>query len=179
MDSPAVFRNLTAGELCPALFEGFVRRQVVTKCWRNENGRWVIRDAPFIDDWTAADYQKLVACLQNTIAAGGLVRAAFLDGMLKGFVSVEPQLFGGGHRYMDLSSLHVSQELRGNGIGTALFSAARDWARSKGANKLYISAHSAVESQAFYRRMGCVEAREYDRRHTEAEPFDCQLECEL
>ena len=97
----------------------------------------------------------------------------------KGFVSVEAAIFGGGHRYMDLSSIHVSQELRGRGIGAALFSTARNWARSRGARKLYISAHSAVESQAFYRRMGCVEAQEYDPRHVEAEPFDCQLECEV
>ena len=42
--------------------------------------------------------------------------------------------------------------------------------------KLYISAHSAVESQAFYKKMGCVEAEEYDPAHTAAEPCDCQLE---
>ena len=41
---------------------------------------------------------------------------------------------------------------------------------------LYISAHSAVESQAFYKKMGCVEAEEYDPAHTAAEPCDCQLE---
>lgn len=173
------YRDLTAGELCPALFAGFTRRQVVTKCWRREGDRWVIRDDPFIDDWSPADYETLAACLKNTLATGGFVHAAFLDGALKGFVSVESALFGGGNRYMDLSSIHVSQELRGRGIGSALFSAAGNWARSRGARKLYISAHSAVESQAFYRRMGCVEAQEYDPRHVEAEPFDCQLECEI
>lgn len=36
-----------------------------------------------------------------------------------------------------------------------------------------------VESQAFYKRMGCVEAAEYDRAHIEKEPCDCQLECAL
>lgn len=47
---------------------------------------------------------------------------------------------------------------------------------AQGGQKLYISAHSAVESQAFYRKMGCVEAEEYDPAHTAAEPCDCQLE---
>lgn len=45
--------------------------------------------------------------------------------------------------------------------------------------KLYISAHSAVESQAFYKQMGCVEAQVYHLKHVEAEPYDCQLECKL
>ena len=55
----------------------------------------------------------------------------------------------------------------------------RCWRREKGAKKLYISAHSAVESQAFYQRMGCVKALEYNRCHVDADPFDCQLECVL
>ena len=99
--------------------------------------------------------------------------------MLKGFVSVEPGLFGGEHRYLDLSSLHVSEDVRHEGIGRELFLAAKEWARRQGACKLYISAHSAVETQAFYRKMGCVEAELYHQEHVEREPYDCQLECRL
>ena len=40
----------------------------------------------------------------------------------------------------------------------------------------YISSHSALESQAFYAAMGCVDAVETNRQHVEAEPFDRQLE---
>ena len=173
------YRDLSPGELSPELFAAFVRRQVVTDCWRREGEEWVIRKAPFIDDWSAEDIQTLGSCLRNTLNTGGLVRAAFLGGALKGFVSVEPTLFGGEHRYLDLSSIHVSQELRGSGTGRALFSAAADWARARGAKKLYISAHSAVETQAFYRGLGCVDAQLPDPRHMEAEPFDCQLEYTL
>ena len=173
------YRNIQAGELDRELFRWFNRRQVVVKCWRREGNEWVIRDDPFIDDWSEEDYGFLVSCLKNTVSTGGLVLGAFLDGRLKGFVSVEPELFGGEHCYLDLSSIHVSEDMRGQGMGAALFAAAKDWARSHGGKKLYISAHSAVESQAFYRRMGCVEAQEYNRKHVEAEPFDCQLECVL
>ncbi len=177
------YRTLCADEICPALFHGFIRHQNVVKCWRKENGNWVIRDAPFIDDWTPNDYQVLIRCLQNTVQTGGLVLAAFkghdADAVLKGFVSVEPTLFGGDQRYLDLSSIHVSEDMRQKGIGKALFVAARDWAASKGARKLYISAHSAVETQDFYKTMGCVEAQVYDQHHVEQEPYDCQLECTL
>lgn len=173
------YRKLCENELCRELFRGFIRRQVVTKCWRRENGCWVIKDDPFIDDWSEADYQTLVACLKNTISTGGVVYAAFLDSSLKGFASVESAFFGKGKEYLDLTSIHVSADLRGSGIGKSLFLLAKDWAREKGAKKLYISAHSAVESQAFYRKMGCVEAKFYHQQHVAAEPFDCQLECKL
>ena len=171
------YRALCLDEINPALFAGFIRRQVVTKCWRREENQWVIRDDPFIDDWSAADYQTLVGCLKHTVLTGGFVYAAFCDGVLKGFVSVEPGLFGGSQRYLDLSSLHVSQDMRRRGIGARLFQAAREWAEKQGALKLYISAHSAVESQAFYHSQGCVEAQDYCQAHVEAEPYDCQMEC--
>lgn len=177
------YRTLCADEICRELFGNFVRHQNVVKCWRKEGEKWVIRDDPFIDDWTEDDYQFLVKCLKNTVQTGGFVYAAFRehssDSMLKGFVSVEPALFGGEQGYLDLSSIHVSEDLRGKGIGKSLFLAAKGWARKKGGRKLYLSAHSAVETQAFYKAMGCVEAQEYDQRHVEQEPYDCQLECPL
>ena len=73
------YKNLISNEICRELFSGFIRRQVVTKCWRRESGAWVIKDAPFIDDWTEKDYELLVSCLQHTADTGGLVRAAFLE----------------------------------------------------------------------------------------------------
>ena len=69
--------------------------------------------------------------------------------------------------------------MRHQGIGEKLFSEAKRWAKNNGGKKLYISAHSAVESQAFYRKMGCVEAALYNKEHVEQEPYDCQLECSL
>lgn len=170
------YRQLGEGDLCRELFSGFIRHQNVTKCRRKENGSWVIKDDPFIDDWSENDYKFLVSCLTNTVNTGGFVYAAFCDGVLKGFVSVESAMFGGINKYLDLSSIHVSEDMRGRGIGRMLFSAAAEWAKQKGAGKLYISAHSAVETQAFYRTMGCVEAQEYNKEHVEREPYDCQLE---
>ena len=162
----AEYRPLAADEIDRELFRSFIRRQVVVKCWRrDEAGGWVVRDDPFIDDWSEEDYHALASCLRNTVQTGGVVYAAFVGGVLKG--------------YLDLTNIHVSQDMRGGGMGRALFRLARDWARAHGARKLYISAHSAVETQAFYRSLGCVEAEVYHQGHAEAEPFDCQLECPL
>lgn len=172
-------RKLNIDKINRELFSDFVRRQEVGDCWRKVDGTWVIKPDPFIDDWSEEDYTFLVSCLKNTIATGGVVYGAFLDGRLKGFCSVEAEPLGSEGQYRDLTSIHVSEEMRGHGTGKKLFRAAADWARAQGAEKLYISAHSAVETQAFYRGLGCVEAEEYQSVHVEKEPFDCQMEYQL
>ncbi len=173
------YRTINEAEICRELFKGFIRRQIVTKCRRRENNTWVIKDAPFVDDWSEEDYKTLVFCLKNTVSTGGLVYGAFSDGVLKGFVSVESELFGNEHKYLDLSCIHVSEDLRNRGIGANLFLEAKKWAKENGAERLYISAHSAVETQAFYKKMGCVDAVYIKQEHVEKEPFDCQLEIKL
>lgn len=187
------YRTLHSNEITRQLFRHFIRRQEVTLCRRREAGEWVWRSDPFTDDWSEADYGVLVQCLKNTVLTGGFVYAAFVcqdnriellaedpsNCHLKGFVSVESEFLGSQKQYLDLSSIHVSEDMRGQGIGKALFTSAAEWARRKGAKKLYISSHSAMETQAFYKAMGCVEAEEYNQRHTEAEPYDCQLEYKL
>lgn len=174
-----VYRELSEEEIERGLFSHFIRHQVVENCWRRVDGQWCIQKVPFVDDWGEAEYKFLVKCLKNTVATGGVVYGVFVEGWLKGFASVETGLFGEKKEYLDLSSIHVSEDMRGQGIGKALFGKVKEWAAAHGAAKLYISAHSAVESQAFYRAMGCVEAQEYNKEHVEKEPYDCQLECAL
>lgn len=174
-----VYKELQSDEINYELFSHFRRHRIVTKCWRKIDGEWCIRDIAFIDDFTGQEYGELLVCLKNTVETGGLVCGGFLEDKLKGFVSVEPELFGKNREYLDLSSIHVSEDMRGKGMGKELFKLAKIWAKEHGAWKLYISAHSAVESQAFYHSMGCVEAQEYNQEHVVKEPYDCQLECEV
>ena len=171
-----MIRQISARELNPPLFSDFHRHQQVTKCWRKVDEEWIIIDNPFTEDWGEQEYRSLAVSLQNTIATGGVVYGAFPEGKLKGFVSVENTFFGSRKQYLELSNIHVSEDCRGCGIGRELVEAAIGWAKQQGAQKLYISAHSAVESQAFYRAMGCREAEEYNQASVEKEPFDCQLE---
>lgn len=173
------YKVLSADDVGIELFKHFDRTQIVTKCTRKINGAWVAVDAPFVDNWSEAEYLEGVEYLKNLIACGGYAVGAFCNGQLKGFMSVEPEIFGNDYAYMDLSNIHVSRDMRGMGIGRELFLLAKKWAKEHHAEKLYISAHSAIESQAFYKAMGCVEAVEYNQRLVEREPFDCQLECKL
>jgi GNAT superfamily N-acetyltransferase len=173
------FKTLKVDEVDLKLFEHFQRHQTVTHCWRKIAGTWCIQEVSFTNDWNKEEYLALVTCLKSTITSGGIVFGVFWGEILKGFASVESAFFGTNNEYLDLSSLHVSKDMRGKGIGKELFHLAKTWAKEHGATKLYISAHSAVESQAFYRALDCEEAHEYSQFHVENEPYDCQLECKL
>ena len=174
-----IYKELTIGDVDISMFACFDRTQNVTKGCRKIEGEWVIQDIAFVDNWSDEEYRQGVAYLRNLIQSKGYVVGAFYDGKLKGFASVEPVIFGTDAKYMVLSNIHISQDMRRQGIGKELFALAKMWAKERGAEKLYISAHSAVESQAFYQSMGCVEAVEYHKELAEREPCDCQLECVL
>ncbi len=174
------YRFLTAEEISPKLFAGFQRRQEVTHCWRKEDGQWVIRPAErTIGDWGEKEHAFICWCLCNTLASGGMVAGAFADGCLKGILSVEAEPFGSRKQYLEIPFLQVSREMRGNGIGRQLFAMAKTFAAEKGAEKLYISSNPAVETQAFYKAMDCVEAEEYSEAHVRQGPLDCQIECNV
>ena len=112
-----IYRELLECQLNRELFRHFIRRQVVTDCWRRVDGRWTVRPDPFVDDWSEEDFRVLLQCLKNTVCTGGFLYAAFWEDRLKGFVSVESALFGGEQRYLDLTSIHVSADMRGQGVG--------------------------------------------------------------
>lgn len=170
---------LSEPQLIPELFSQFDRYQKVTRCWRKKEGNWVLQDIAFTEQWDESDYLSLCDFLRTTLRDGGAVIGAFRDGALCGFASLENHPFGPDKEYLQLSNLHVSNESRGRGIGRKLFFLSCDAARERGAAKLYLSSHSAQETQKFYRSVGCVEAQWYHPDLTAAEPCDCQLEKRL
>ena len=171
-----VFRLLAAEEIAPSFLDGFERRQEVMLCYRRSGKGWEVRPDPFLDDWSEEERAVVVKALQETAKSGGFVQAAFFEGRTVGFAAVCKQPLGKKREYLDLSELHVSREWRRRGVGRRLFQAAAAWAKEHGAEKLYISAHSAVETQVFYRSLGCTDAVWEDKRHVEKEPFDYQRE---
>ena len=82
---------------------------------------------------TEEEYRELMADLKRTVCSGGVVYAAFDHGWLKGFVSVEGRLFGSSGQYLDLTNIHVSEDMRKQGSGKALFEAAKIWGKEHAA----------------------------------------------
>ena len=146
--SEIIYRKINENELNTEIFSNFNRYQQVNKCWRKRNGQWTLENIAFTEQWGKEEYEFLVECLKNTLNTGGAVIGAFIEGKLAGFTSIENKFFQ-----------MIAQE-----------------ARDLEAKKLYISAHSSEESQAFYKAIGCIEAKEYNEKLVQAEPCDCQLE---
>ena len=171
--------NLQADDINLALFTHFERRQTVTLCWRQQGGAWVIREDPFIDDWSAADWNALIARSRKrfTVAASFSARLP-----IKSFWALRPSkrlCSGKTGSIWICRSFTYPQTRAARASGVPCLNGRSDGPGEHGAKKLYISAHSAVESQAFYRAMGCVDAQEPDPEHIRLEPFDRQLECKL
>ena len=174
-----IYKEIKIEDLNTKLFDKFERHQVVKKCWRKIDGEWVLKDIAFVEKWNENDYEDLVKCLINTIKTGGSVYASFKDNYLMGFASLENEKFGFKNQYLQLSNIHISNDSRGFGIGKKLFNIMVEEAKKRGAKKLYISAHSSEETCAFYKKLGCVEAEEYNQKLVELEPCDCQLEYKI
>ena len=140
------YREIKKEELSRSLFIHFRRRQVVTDCLRREGEGWAVKPAPFVDDWSEEDYAFLVECLKGTITKGGAVFGAFLE-------QGEEVLKG-------------FASVEGIPMGS----------RGQYRDLTYIASHPAMETQLFYRMLGCTEAKEMIKKYLEEEPNGIQLE---
>ncbi|MDR0897386.1 MAG: GNAT family N-acetyltransferase [Oscillospiraceae bacterium] len=175
--SETYYKKLYEPDLSPDMLSDFDRHQAIQRCWRQQNGAWALVENPYVEDWSAA--QKRCTVLEGLLPAlrsGGAVFAAYDGARLVGFAALDGRARGSRGQYRWLDMLHVSQGWRGRGIGGQLLLLAQQAARAMGAESLYISAHSAEESQAFYRAKGCICAREVLADIAAAEPFDVQME---
>ena len=174
-----IYSPLTAENFGPRSLDGFVRRQHVRECWRRTDGALTLLPVEYIEDWTLEERREAAAQVLQAVENGGAAFGAFSGGEVAGFAAVAGERLGSNKQYADLSLFYVSEPFRGRGIGGALFRMACAAARKMGAEKLYISAHSAREVMAVYWALGCVEAEEPDPHHAAAEPCDVQLEFRL
>ncbi|KMN35204.1 hypothetical protein VI26_12930 [Chromobacterium sp. LK1] len=166
-------RDISAGWL-----DAFQRRQDVQLVYRaSAAGKRSVAE-PFIDDWSSAERRELARELAR-IAADGAVLAVEIDGILAGFAAIDPQALGPDGGYRQLKELQVDRRWRGQGLGRALLAASAAAGRELGADALYISSHSAVETVAFYEACGCVPARWLHAPQLALEPFDWQMELAL
>lgn len=171
-----LYRFLSPQEAGSGLLDGFIRRQTVCMTLRRRAGLLVQEPDPFIDDWTSAERRQVEASLSTLLDRGGAVAAALDGSVLAGFAALEGvPLAGQPLPTLTLTECHVSAPCRGQGVGTRLFAMICQRAQQAGAAQLYLSAHSALETQRFYRAMGCVEALHPDARAVAQEPFDVQM----
>jgi len=171
-------RELTINDLHPNMLLHFDRYQEVRRCLRKDGNKLVLKDIPFIEQWDDETKQEIVVVdFTNCLSTGGVVWGVFNErGELIAFASLLAEFFGSEKQYLQLMQLHTSYGYRSMGIGKELFKLSVEKAKLLGAKKLYISTHSAEESQRFYEAMGCVDAQEISKKLAEFEPNDRQME---
>jgi ribosomal protein S18 acetylase RimI-like enzyme len=172
----AAVRPLTLEDLPLDALKGFHRCQVTRQVKYLVQGEYKIKDDYFVDEWTEAQKLRAVQDLRRCLEQGGFVAGAIVGGTLVGFANVENTPLGSRKQYLELRYIHVSKEYRGQGLGRQLFRLCCEGARQRRAEKLYIGAHPAVETQAFYAALGCVLAEEVVPEILALEPRDLQLE---
>jgi len=153
------------------------RRQVVTQHYFINKGEKEIRDISFVDDWSKEDRYDIV---KNFFNNKDYYSAAVYEGeKIIAFYVIGVNLLTDNEDYIELKHLQVSLEYRGKGFGKALFFDACAKAKQFGARKLYISAHSSIETQKAYEKLGCMNASWFNEKAIKEEPYDIQLEYEL
>ncbi|WP_078378506.1 GNAT family N-acetyltransferase [Sutcliffiella halmapala] len=176
MSSEVKLCLLKTDDLIDSFLQSFNRYQETKHVYVYNGRNLTLQQEEFTDEWDEAKKRQIVAHLRETVKSGGAVISARQNGRVIGFSVIEPEFFGEEDAYLELSYLHISADNRGQGIGEQLFKKTLQTAKEIGAIKLYIGAHPAVETQEFYKKMGCIPAKEINRIIYKREPRDIQLE---
>lgn len=174
--SNILIREIREEDITESFLEHFNRYQEVNNVWRMENNAKIVKNVSFVEDWNDAEKQLVIKGLIETINNKGAVFGAFDGNKLIAFTSLDGNPIGNEKEYLQIQKLFVSNDYKGRGIGVELFNKCVERARSLGAQKLYISANSSVETVGFYEKMACVDASWINDKQVELEPFDCQME---
>ncbi len=156
--------------------ENLNRYQETTRIKYISNGEILEKDESFIDEWDKDRKIDIVKYLVDLINRQGIVIGAYIKNKLIGFTAIESEFFGSENQYLELTFAHVSKDYRGLGIGEKLMDKSKEEALNKGAKKLYLGTHPSIESQGFYKKVGCGLAEEINKDIYDREPLDLQLE---
>ena len=171
-------KQLKISDIHPNMLNYFNRYQEVTQCWRKNENNWLLEDVSYIRDWDEDKKKWAINYFLQCIEQGGMIIGAFDEYNLIGFAKIDGKLFGSLNQYINLSLLLISNEYRHKGLGSRIFVTVCEKAISLNAKKLYISAHSAKDAIAFYKKIGCKDAQEIFQELID-ETNDWELEYEL
>jgi len=161
---PITCRAMAVDDLHIHMMDEFDRRQEITHILR-KNGRVKKLRKPRVEDWNAEDKKRFIqgffiqkVYLRQYYSGEPLVFAAFRGGQVAAF-AVWDHYWGEEKEYAALLRLFVSCECRRMGLGRQLFTLCVEAAKNEGAQKLFISTENSVETQEFYKSMGCTAAK--------------------
>ena len=164
-----VVRAMIVEDLHVHMMDGFDRHQEITHIIR-KNGRVKKLRKPRVEDW-ADEFRKgfirdfiYHVYIQQYFGGQPTVFAAFRGGQVVGFAKwrVVKDLklkYGKEKNYTILDNLFISRDCRRMGLGRQLFELCAEAAKAEGTRVMYISTNPSVETQAFYRSVGCAKTK--------------------
>jgi N-acetylglutamate synthase-like GNAT family acetyltransferase len=114
-------RELRFEDINRNILDDFNRYQDVERCYRNENGNWVLKDIKYIENWDKNEMDSIISDFINIIDENGYVFCAYKNEKIIGFAMLLNKPFVSRNQYIQLSNLQVSCEYRYKGIGKKLF----------------------------------------------------------
>ncbi len=154
------------------------RSEVHHHVYQMQDGQLVLTPAYFdVPGWAPEHVEHDTPLLYQTYDRGGTFLGMFDDAQLVGIAIVDAVPLGVLGDQVQLKYLYVSRAYRHGGVGSQLFEAAREVARTRNAKFLYISATPTQNTVNFYLRRGCHLATPADPELLALEPDDIHLVC--
>lgn len=153
------------------------RREIVQNIYYLRDGELILKPDYFdIQGWPPGETEHYTPILLDCYERGGMFWGAFEGDVLIGTAILESNFLGMQQDTLQLKFLHVSRDVRKQGLGRRLFNIAAEKAKALGAKKLYISATPSENTVNYYLHLGCVLASEIDPELFALEPEDIHLE---
>ena len=171
-------RKLTRSEI-PYIWQ-IDRSETISHIYYLRDGQLVLESEHYdMHGWPPGEPEHYTPVLVNCFDHGGHFWGAFAGDLLIGVVVLDNQFIGRGKDTLQMKFLHISKNFRRQGLGKRLFLLAAQQAVEMEAKKLYISATPSKNTVNFYLRIGCVLAKEINRKLFELEPEDIHMEYTL
>lgn len=152
------------------------RSEVHHQVYRMQDGQLVLTPSYFeMNGWAPGQIEDDTPLLYQTYDRGGTFLGMFDNDLLVGVAVVDAVPLGVLGDQVQLKYLYVSHTYRHAGVGTQLFEAACEVARTRKAKFLYISATPTENTVNFYLRRGCDVATPADPDLLALEPDDIHL----
>ena len=156
------------------------RSEIIDAVYFLEDGALVLRPEHYnMTGWLPGTERASTPHLLDCLEHGGWFYGLFPGGKLAGVAVLENRFIGRPPDMLQLVFLHVDSAFRDEGLGTALFRAAAEEGRRRGARRLYVSATPSEHTIHFYLGLGCMVTPRPDPELLALEPDDIHLEYSL
>ncbi len=173
-----IARQLTRAEL--DLIWTIDRAEVIEAIYYLRDGALVLQPEHYdMTGWPPGEGDQYAPILRDCFDRGGWFYGVFDGAKLCAVAVLESKSIGRESDQLQLKFLHVGRACRGQGWGKALFAAAAQEARRRGAKWLYVSATPSQHTIDFYLRQGCALTPEPDPALFALEPEDIHLVCPI